>query len=249
MLDPQELSLALSPFRAPPGSHPREPVEWARLAGFRSVTLDATAPGLRPRELDRSARRDLAALLRRLELRLAGVELWIPGEHFTDGGSRDRAMGATLGAIDLVAELATLTQGDRVLSVFVPPDAPPEVAHSIAQHALRASVRIANHAPTDEARSSPLDAGLDPAASLLAARDPISDAARLGSRLACARLSDASTISRIEPGSPGGRLDALAYSVALRGAGYSTPVVLDLRAVPSPTQAAARARARWKGLG
>jgi len=40
---------------------PRESMEAARRLGFRAVTLDATRPGLRPREMDRSARRGPAA--------------------------------------------------------------------------------------------------------------------------------------------------------------------------------------------
>jgi hypothetical protein len=42
--------------------------------GFRSVQLSAAQPGLRPRELDRSGRRDLLARLSRLQMPAAGLE-------------------------------------------------------------------------------------------------------------------------------------------------------------------------------
>src|SRR5690606_13026801 len=73
------------------GAGPRAPIEAAAKAGFRAVALDASAAGLRPRDLDRSARRDLAALLRRLELAFAGLDLWIPPEHFASPEHADRA--------------------------------------------------------------------------------------------------------------------------------------------------------------
>src|SRR5690606_31780409 len=35
-------------------------IDWARASGFAAVQLNAAAPGIRPRDLDRSGRRDLA---------------------------------------------------------------------------------------------------------------------------------------------------------------------------------------------
>ena len=47
-------------------------------AGVRRVQLSASQVTLRPRELDRSGRRDLLILLRRLELSAGGLDAWVP---------------------------------------------------------------------------------------------------------------------------------------------------------------------------
>ena len=46
--------------------------------GFTAVQLDATLAGIRPRDLSRTGRKDLTALLMRGGLRLAGLDLFIP---------------------------------------------------------------------------------------------------------------------------------------------------------------------------
>src|SRR5690606_31973157 len=85
---PIAISLAgLDQGGAPPivpwGAGARAAINWAAAAGWRAITLDATAPDTRSRALDNSARRDLASALRRAELAFAGLDLWIPAEHFT----------------------------------------------------------------------------------------------------------------------------------------------------------------------
>ena len=67
--------------------------------GYRYVQLSAAQPGLRPRELDKSARRDLLATLRRREMSPAGVDLWIPPDHFLASATVDRAAEAVVEAI------------------------------------------------------------------------------------------------------------------------------------------------------
>ena len=74
--------LPLAPTLAPLGEQPRAALARLSKLGFRHVQLDATQPGLRPRELDRSARRHLAATLRRPEDSPIGVDLWVPASHF-----------------------------------------------------------------------------------------------------------------------------------------------------------------------
>lgn len=86
-----------------------EPVECLRrLAqlGYPVVHLASASPGMRPRDLDGVARRSLRALLRRIELQLGGLDLWIPVGDFLDPGRCDRAVGAVLAAIALAADLA-----------------------------------------------------------------------------------------------------------------------------------------------
>ncbi len=107
---------------------------------------------------------------------------------------------------------------------------------------------------------SPLGIGLDPAAVLLAGGDPVriasssapgatAEAASLPRRLYVARLTDASSIGRVPIGVRGGRLDTLAYGVALVTSGYRSHVVVDVRGLPTPESAARRASEQWSELG
>lgn len=250
MLDRPPLSLALASLRSSAiGGEPRAPIEWAAGAGFRSVAIDAAAAGMRPRELSRSARRDLAALLRRLELGLSGIDLWAPSAHFVDPALADRALGAALAAIDLASDLKSLNGSGGCLSLTLPRELPETTLHTLVTHASDRGVRLADHTwpPREPPRGDALGVGIDPASVLLAGDNPAKCAARLGERLACARLSDASEVARVEPGRGQGRLNDLAYVVALHTAKHAGPVVLDLRGVPDPTAAAPRVLAWWLG--
>ena len=249
MLGRPPLSLALASLRSPSAAgDPRAPLEWAAATGFRWITLDASAPGLRPRELGRSARRDLAALLRRLELGLMGIDLWIPTAHFTDPVHADRAVSAATGAIGLSADLASLNGGEGIVSLTLPrDDLPHTVRDTLLTHADARQTLLADHTwPPREADSDKsLGVGFDPAVVLLAGDNPAKAAARLGERIVLARLSDASEVSRVEPGSSQGRLNDLAYTVALDTAKYARPLVLDTRGLGSPADAADRTLAWW----
>ena len=251
MLPRPPLAISLAEFSLPDASGPRAPIDWAAAAGFSAIQLDATAPGLRPRELDRSARRDLAAILRRAGLLFTGLDLWIPPEHLTDPSRAERAADAIVQAIGLAAELVRAGAGPPgpAVSVVLPAGVAPEVLTHIARSADRDGVRIADHAiaaaESKVAAGSGVQLGLDPAAYLLANLDPAAAAARAGSGLASARLSDASLIGRVVPGAPGGRLDILAYVASLSVAGYDRPLILDLRALPAPVAAARAVLADW----
>jgi sugar phosphate isomerase/epimerase len=222
--------------RAPWAGGARAAIGWASQAGYRWVHLDAAAPGVRPRELDRAARRDLAAFLRRSQLLLSGLDLWIPPEHFIDPGRCDRAVSAVLAAMELAAALHALIAGSTspAVSVVLPERLPAEVREALESRGEATGARIADHAGFDQPGhdgGSPLGVGIDPAALLLAGRDPAAAASRAGRALVSARLSDATTVGRVAPGNAGGRLDQLAYFVALSTAGYAQPVVVDLRGV------------------
>src|SRR5688572_21716696 len=99
-------SLSIAGVVEPVGEGARALIEWAAGLGYRAVQLDGTMAGLRARELDRSGRRDLAALLRRLELGYSGLDLWVPEAHFVDGAQQDRAVAAVVAGLELSAELA-----------------------------------------------------------------------------------------------------------------------------------------------
>ena len=85
--------------------------------GIPAVQLDATLSGIRPRELSPRTRKDLAALIQRQGLRLAGLDLFIPRSHYLESDRQDRAITAALAAIELAADLGDeLTRkggGDR----------------------------------------------------------------------------------------------------------------------------------------
>lgn len=62
-------------------------------------------PGFRARELDRSARRDLASASTRYEITYAGLDCLVPSEHLQNPETIDRAVAAITNAIGLAAEL------------------------------------------------------------------------------------------------------------------------------------------------
>ncbi len=256
------LSLALHGLTpaGPAGPTLREQIPWARATGFAAVQPGATAAGVRPRELDRSARRDVAAIIRREGLNLSGLDLWIPAEHFTDLAHLDRAMAAMLGAIELAAELSLLVRGALsgtftlpVVSTMLPDEISREALTTLAAAADRAGVRIVDHAiparPTDPAIEPAIGIGVDPAAALAAGLDPASLVSSLGKRLASARFSDVSRTvggGRVIPGSREGRLDLLAYSVALATSEFAGHIIADLRSLPQPEAAAAQMLDAWR---
>ena len=98
----------------------REQVAWLASLGARAVTLDAGV--LRARDLDRSARRDVASMLRRAQLALAGVDAWVPPEHVGRAETAARAIAAVVGACELASELAPLVGGGSraVVSIMLP---------------------------------------------------------------------------------------------------------------------------------
>lgn len=242
------LSLSLAGVAAWEAS-PREQLEAAALMGFGAVHLNGAAPGTRARDLDRSARRDLAALLRRLGLEPSGVDLWIPPEHLVDPARQERAMHALLGAIELAADVGELA-GDRprsAVSTVLPADLPADARATLIARADACGVVVADHAwPRPESSDDTwIRAGLDPAHLLLTGADVLSAAARLGPALGSARLSDAGPFGRVAPGTGAGRLDVDAYAVTLLATGYRRAVVLDLRMVPGPIDAARAVATGW----
>lgn len=254
-LDPAALGVSAPVSPDDRGGEVRALLSWARSQGARAVQLNAATPGLRPRDLDRSARRDLAATLRRHDLSCSGLDLWIPPEHLVEPGHMDRAVTSVLAAIDMAKELATLADGSVVtarptrsgiVSLVLPDALASEVAASISERAISRDVLIADHAwPPRDNPPPAIAVGLDPAAILLRSEDPVAAASRLGGRVASARLSDLArggggvAGGRIAPGARGGSLDALAYVIALATTGYPGHAVLDLRGVSNQAAAVA----------
>lgn len=250
---PLSLSLAgLAPDEAAPWSgSPRRAIEWAAGLGCRAVRLDASI--LRARELDRSARRDLASLLHRLSLACAGLDLWVPALHFADPARSERAADAVAGAAELAADLRALLGAGPAMTVAVtfPIQGADTAIRGIAERAARCGSIIADHAfplgnLTIELSTQPGSAvapGVDPAAILMGGGDPAAEASRAGRALAAARLNDASSQGRVAFAT--GRLDELAYLVALQTAGYARDAALDLRALPDQDRVARDVLDRW----
>ncbi|MBC7770874.1 MAG: hypothetical protein H7210_00130 [Pyrinomonadaceae bacterium] len=246
----------------------RHQLALAAQLGYRAVQLDATVAGLRARDLDRSARRDLAALFRRSELSCTGLDLWIPAEHFTSSDQADRAVSAVSGALELAADLSRLSasavvstarRGDMgSVSLMLPKDLPGAIRRTLEERATTCGVLIADHtwpSKLDVSHESPIGIGLDPAMVLMAGEDPVKWASRLAGdkqaqreslpRLVTARATSASTVSRVSLGARDSRLETLNYGVSLITGGYDQPVVVDVRGVADPTQAAEDAAKVW----
>jgi len=237
--------LALSTLGVSQSAPPRSVIEWAARSGFRGILLDAARSGLRPRELDRSARRGIASLLRRLELDLGGVELWIPTEHYASPEHNERAINAACSAIDLAADLAGLTAADRTLTLTLPAEGADEAVETIAHAAHRAEVRLANagkargNASAGAPDGAPIGRCLDPRAIISGSEDPIEQVLASVHAPAAARWAFSSR-------RPEEVADPLAYASALSIAGFQGSVALDLRDAIDPETDAIAALDRWR---
>ena len=247
------LAPTLSPLVRATGRPPRQVLATIGEQGFKAVQLDATLPGLRPRELDTTARRDLLATATRSGLSIAGLDFFIPAEHYNDPEHTDRAAHAAAQACSLAGDLGRVT-----VSLNLPAGkADAALVQSIIDSASRHGVSLALH---DEADVDRLQAwlaehapphvgvGLDPAAMLIRDLDPIAAAQSLDSVLCVARLSDASK-GQADGGRQvvgAGSLPVMPYRVSIDLAPRRTgPVVLDLRGLATPMSAMQRAKAVW----
>ena len=77
-------------------------------AGFRSLAIDATVAGRRPRELDVGARSDLRRRVLQHGLQATAVTLRIPPEHFVQDDTADRACAAAVQAIGFAESMGAL---------------------------------------------------------------------------------------------------------------------------------------------
>jgi sugar phosphate isomerase/epimerase len=149
---------------------------------------------------------------------------------------------ATVQALELAADLARLVGSDgAVVSVSLAEKTPGAVIEALSAAADRVGARVADHQwPARGVESGSLvGVGIDPAAMLAAGADPAAEVSRLSASLAAARLSDLGPGGRVEAGS--GKLDVLAYQVALATKGYGRAVVVDLRGVREQEEAAREA--------
>lgn len=262
--------LTLAPTLAPlltsgggAGGTVREAVEQLSAAGFTAVQLSAATPGIRPRDLDQRARKDLLALLARRAMRLAGLDLFIPRRHFVESEHMDRAVAATLSAIELAADLGRVPVSIALPVEKISADIRLALAQAADGHGVAVAVHAEDQIPAllqwvEEVDLSGAGAGLgvaiDPAAVLGRSGDPVEMVQKLGPKLRVARLSDLSAGSDLADGDASSRcvvgegdLDVIPYRVALDLAtARRGPVVLELRGLPQPFTAARIARRVWE---
>jgi hypothetical protein len=224
-------------------------------SGFRAVQLDGTLAGIRPRDLSVRARKDLLALLTRRGLRLSGLDLFIPRKHFLESQHVDRAMAATLSAVELAADL-----GRVPLSIALPAkDVDAGVKSALVEAADGHGITLAVHAEDQLDALAAwvagvdlpcLSIGLDAAALLGLSKSPVDTVHAHARALGAARLADVAQGGDGPGGSRcvlgQGELDVLQYRLALDLAKRRTgPVVLDLRGLDDPLRGAISAAKTW----
>ena len=246
------LAPTLGPVIKANGKPPRNALSLIGEKGFTAVQLDATAAGLRPRELDTTARRDVLSTAMRSGLSVVGIDFFIPAEHYSDPQHVDRAVEAAVAACSLAGDL-----GRVPVSVNLPiTKTDTALIQAIVDSADGFGVALAIHDEasfeelTDWIKTAPphVGIGLDPAALLIRDHDPAGIAQTHSSSLRVARLSDAS-----KGQADGGRqvvgmgsLELMAYRVSVDLAPNRVgPVVLDLRGLTSPLDAMRSAKSAW----
>ena len=226
---------------------PRGPIEWAASAGYRAIVLDAAAPGVRARELGRSARRDLASTLRRCGLDLVGLDLWIPPGHFESSATADRAASALLDAIGLAADLAALAPavgtGRVVVSISLPDDPPAVLIDAAAAAADAGGVLVEDYAADAPAAGGVIRPGFDTARCIMGGGKPGKPFAKIAADLATLRLNDADDTGRRPLGD--GRLDVDMMRALHATLTPTIPVVTDLRGLRDPETGADAALRVW----
>jgi hypothetical protein len=235
--------------------------DWSRVAGYAAVQLDGTLAGLRARELDASARRDIAASLARRGLSLSGIDLFIPSGDFADPARVDRAVSAIVAGMELMADLRSVCAGDAGVSALLPSQLEATTRSELVRQGQRLGVALVDFAWKSEHAGTPgggvIVQGIDPAIAGATegtgkANEAISSligASATTGRIGAARLSETSGIGRIEVGAdPSSRLDVLAYAATLAAAKFRGTLVWDARGLPKPVEAAHRGPATYAKL-
>lgn len=234
------------------GSAIRGVLDRLHALGFRTVQLSATQKEMRPRDLDQSARRDLLATLRRRELAVAGLDVWIPPRHFLQPHTADRAVQAASQAIELAADLGRVPFSMNLPAADASNDgaaaAVGDIARALRDHAEKFGVEIANHtAPHPTPPDAALGIGIDPAAWLSHGKDPAAALLAHASHLVSVRLCDLLHSGLRAPvgDQHEGQLDLFQYQVAISVAQYTRPIIIDARQWPDPWTGIQQTRSAW----
>lgn len=245
------LSLSIAPLVAG-ADGVRRAVERARELGYRCVQLSAATQGIRPRELDTRARRDLAALLARHGLALSGLDLMIPPEHWADPAQLDRALSATLAAIALAGDLGRVPLCTALPVASLPADVITELLTAADGHGVALAVHCEQDTAAlktwlDEIDQPLVGAAIDPASLIASGQGPVDTALDLAGRILVARLDDFSKASGSAGNCPvgSGSLKLLNYRAALSTCNNLRSIVADPRNLPDPAAAAEHVRKLW----
>jgi hypothetical protein len=241
------VSLAGLPARGEWSSTPQA-AAWVRDQRVRGLTLDAARPDCRARDLGRSARRDLGAMLRRTEVELAGIDLFIPPEHYADPARCERAFETVQQTAMLAVELARLVGGRSrpLVSITLPASLAAHEREGLTAMFEKYGAIGADHTPGTEgvgSHSHWLGTGVDPAACFLAGVDPAKIAT--GPGVTALRLSNLNATGRCPVNAEGGRLDLLAYTAATLTSDLRW-MVADTRGCAEPVRAAKAAVGAWR---
>ncbi len=247
-----EIAISAAGFAMPSGSSSRATIDTIASLGVRGIALDATAPGLRPRELTRSARRDIASILRRHELEVAGIDLWIPPSHFTNPTTSQRAIDATTNALEMCAELAPLVGGRSrpIVSLVLPEELSESIRVTLGSIAQHHGSTIADHriVRDDDDEATGIGVGIDPVFYLTDGQSPAKAITRAGSDLVSARLCDTNAMGRCVLRASGSKLDLTGYAGAMIVSGQEW-VTLDLRGLDDPIRASSQSINAWRDAG
>jgi len=214
---PVPLGVTLGPLGTP-----SEAIELAASWGLAGVQFDAGDPSLRPRELGESARRDLAATLRRRGLVASGIDCFVPVDRFADPARVERAVEAVQGCLVLSESL-----GRVPVCMHLPEKGAEQVRDTLTAEAVRRGVALVAFTPCSAAAT----VGVDPAATLAAGQDPVAQVHQAAGRVGAARVVDLLSSGMRGPiGEPSGsRLDAMAWRLALEMSGFRGLPVIDAR--------------------
>lgn len=240
----------LAPTLESLGDDPRIALDRLASLGFRFVQLSATQPGLRPRDLDNSARRDLTVKLRRWEIAASGIDLWIPPAHFVETSKVDRAVDATKAAIELASDLERCPVSMEFPSANDDDEVELQaVIAAIAEHAAKFGIQIADHS-VPVSNWQYIGIGIDPAAWLSNNSDPANAIHKNAEQIVSIRLCDLLTSGMRAPicESQGSQLDIVQYQVAISVNGYLKPIVIDARQWQDPWTGIAQTANSWSTL-
>ena len=230
-----QMSAKLSTTLAPLGNDPRSGLQQLARLGLRHVQLSATQRETRPRELSQSARRDLLATMRRLELSCSGIDLWIPPDHFIEQAHQQRAVETALATIELALFFDHVPVSLRFPKINIAENA---ACESVIEKALHCDVPLADHGVELSGTLSGdprTGVGIDPAAILSQGDDPAALILAHASRIASIRVCDLSeTGMRLPLGSREGRLDVNGFKAAADVVDYERPIVIDARQWEQP---------------
>ncbi len=237
---------------APLGLPPRDALAFLSKIGIRGAAISATDRSTRPRELDRSARRDLVACMGRLELHCAAVDCFLPVAHFLDPAEVDRATSAAIGAIELAAEIASLEGRKGLGTVVLPLPASEEAlfqatADAIAQASQHHGVRVAQPSADPTSVRAPFLVAIDPAQVLASGNDPLSITLAAVGKIGAVRIVDLLRSGNRGPiGEPQeAQLDLHAFVSACRAAGFTEDFVVDMRQWTDPRGGLLATLERW----